>query len=52
VEPQADREMTAERRSTSEFGSAAATSAWRAVVMITAVAAMAVATAVVDGNAA
>ena len=35
-----------------EFGSSAATSALRAVVMTTAVAAMAVATAVVDGNAA
>ena len=51
MEPPADREMMAERRPTSEFGSAA-TSAWRAVVMITAVAAMVVATAVVDGNAA
>jgi hypothetical protein len=51
VESPADRDRTAARRPTSEFGSAA-TSALRAVVMTTAVAAMAVAPAVVDGNAA
>jgi hypothetical protein len=50
VEPPADRDRTAARRPTSEFGSA--TSALRAVVMTTAVAAMVVAAAVVDGNAA
>jgi hypothetical protein len=51
VESPADRERTAKRTPTFEFRSAAA-SALRAVAMTTAVAAMAVATAVVDGNAA
>ena len=48
----AHRDRTAERASTSAFGSAAVTSALRAAAMTTAVAVMAVATAVVDGNAA
>jgi hypothetical protein len=51
VEPPADRDRAAERAPTSAFGSAA-TSASRAVAMTTELAVMAVATAVVGGNAA
>jgi len=52
VEPPAHRGRTAERAPTFASGSAVVTSALRAVAMTTAVAVMAVATAVVDGNAA
>jgi hypothetical protein len=51
VEPPADRDRTAERAPTSASGSAVVTSALRAA-MTTAVAVIAVVTAVVDGNAA
>jgi hypothetical protein len=52
VELSANRDRTAERALTSAYGSEAVTSALRATTMPTAVAVMAVATAVVDGNAA
>ena len=51
MEPPADRDSTTERAPASASGSAVVTSALRAA-MTTAVAALAVATAVVDGNAA
>jgi hypothetical protein len=51
VEPPADRDRTAQRAPTSASGSAV-TSALRAAAMPTAVAVMALATAVLDGNAA
>ena len=52
MEPPADRDRTAERSPTSEFGSAASTLALRAVAITIEAAVMAVAPAVVDGNAA
>ena len=50
MEPPDDRDRTAERAPTSASGSAVVTSALRAVDITTAVAVMAVVTAVVDGN--
>ena len=52
MEPPANRDRTAERRPSSEFGSAASTSAVGAVAITIAVAVIVVAPAVVDGNAA
>jgi hypothetical protein len=52
VEPPANRDRTAERAPTSAYGSEVVTSALRVTTMPTAVAVMAGATAVVDGNAA
>jgi hypothetical protein len=52
VEPPADRDRTAERAPTSASGSAMVTSGLSEAAMTTAMAVMAVDTAVVDGNAA
>jgi hypothetical protein len=52
VELSANRDRMAERAPTSAYGSEVVTSALSATTMPTAVAVMAVATAVVDGNAA
>ena len=52
MEPPSDRDRTPEQAPTSASGWAAVTSALRAVAMTTTVAVMAVATAVLDGNAA
>ena len=52
MEPPADRDRTAERAPTSASGWAAVSSALRAAALTTAVAVVAVARAVVDGNAA